>query len=102
MLPTSRSFWGTLLRPSVTTADAYIDLSGEAIPINPLDITRVAVIPLPLNGTITNVTLCLNSWSAFDLSPSFTGLDVLLGDAFLRNVYASYVPLHLSLSLPVS
>lgn len=65
--------------------------SGEPIPIHPLDITRVITIEIPLNNTNTNVTVCLNSWSAFDLPPSFTGLDLLMGDAFLRNVYASYV-----------
>lgn len=61
----------------------------EPIPIHPLDITRVVVLPITLNGTLTNTTVCVNAWQAFDLPPSFTGLDILMGDSFLRNVYAS-------------
>ena len=40
----------------------------------------------------TNATACVNTYQYLTLDPSsFVGFDVILGDAFLRNVYASYV-----------
>lgn len=87
-----RSLWGTSLLLVISYANSDTRCtSGEAIPIHPLDLSRPTVVSLPLNGTTTNVTICLNSWIPFSLPPSFRGLDVLLGDAFMRNVYASYV-----------
>ena len=37
-------------------------------------------------------TVCVNTYQYLTLDPnSFVGFDIILGDAFLRNVYASYV-----------
>ena len=45
---------------------------------------------VPLNGTNQNVTYCYNTYQYLDLDPeNFSGFDAILGDAFLRNVYAS-------------
>lgn len=42
------------------------------------------------SGHESNVTFCYNTYQYLDLDPSsFTGFDAILGDAFLRNVYAS-------------
>ena len=43
-----------------------------------------------INGTATNVTVCANAFTYLDLDPTeFAGFDLILGDSFLRNVYAS-------------
>lgn len=55
---------------------------GLDIPIDPLDITGVK--------TIGNDTVCINSYRTFNLPPGATaGLDFILGDSFLKNVYIS-------------
>ena len=47
---------------------------------------------IELNGTVKNVTACINTYAYLTLDPTtFVGFDIILGDAFLRNVYASYV-----------
>ncbi len=46
----------------------------------------------PIAGTINGAkrTACLNTYQYLTLDPDdFTGFDLILGDAFLRNVYAS-------------
>ena len=45
---------------------------------------------VPVNGSNQNVTFCFNTYQYLNLDPaSFSGFDAILGDAFLRNVYAS-------------
>ena len=64
--------------------------SGQQFPIHPLDLTFPVVATLPVNGQDTNITACINTYQYLTLDPnSFQGFDVVLGDAFLRNVYAS-------------
>ena len=44
------------------------------------------------NGQKRQATVCINTYKYLTLDPnSFQGFDMILGDAFLRNVYASYV-----------
>lgn len=58
--------------------------------MHPLDLTVMAQTEIPLNGTNQNVTYCYNTYQYLDLDPeNFSGFDAILGDAFLRNVYAS-------------
>ena len=60
---------------------------GQEFPVHPLDLTR------PESGSVQDgksVTVCFNAYDYLTVSPTeFPGFDVLLGDAFLRNVYAS-------------
>ena len=42
------------------------------------------------DGGQQNATFCFNSFQYLTLDPTeFSGFDLILGDAFLRNVYAS-------------
>ncbi|EIW59870.1 acid protease [Trametes versicolor FP-101664 SS1] len=58
--------------------------------VHPLDLT------LPVAGPFNgpgggNVTICINTFQYLTLDPAeFVGFDLILGDAFLRNVYASF------------
>ncbi len=66
-----------------------IDRSDQEYFIHPLDLT------LPISGPFNgpgggNVTICINTFQYLTLDPAeFVGFDLILGDAFLRNVYAS-------------
>ena len=60
--------------------------SGQEIAINPLDLTLPVTVSLADN---TTRTLCGGTYQPNALDPNgFSGFDMLLGDAFLRNVYA--------------
>lgn len=64
--------------------------SGEDFPVHPLDLTQPVMSTLPINGTPTNATICINTFQYLTLDlNSFVGFDFILGDAFLHNVYAS-------------
>ncbi|KAI1796364.1 aspartic peptidase domain-containing protein [Ganoderma leucocontextum] len=64
---------------------------GQQFPVHPLDLTFPVVVTLPVNGQDTNLTACINTYQYLTLDPnSFQGFDIVLGDAFLRNVYASF------------
>lgn len=59
---------------------------GQEFFVHPLDLSY------PIAGTINGAkrTACLNTYQYLTLDPEdFTGFDLILGDAFLRNVYAS-------------
>lgn len=67
--------------------------SGKPFPVHPLDLTFVATTEVPsgTNGKTENVTYCYNTYQYLALDPnSFSGFDAILGDAFLRNAYASF------------
>ncbi|KAH9912981.1 aspartic peptidase domain-containing protein [Epithele typhae] len=60
---------------------------GQDIPVHPLDLTFTQVLAFPSG----NFTGCFGSFQALTLDPTeFVGFDLILGDSFLRNVYASY------------
>lgn len=69
--------------------------SGQEFPVHPLDLTFPFVGTVPSKGGVeTSVTLCLGTYQPITLDPTaFAGFDLALGDAFLRNVYASYAQL---------
>ncbi|KDQ61393.1 hypothetical protein JAAARDRAFT_171578 [Jaapia argillacea MUCL 33604] len=74
--------------PCLNTTDLEFTLGGDAFVIHPLDITNLTTIELP-NGS--SVTFCFNTYQPFTLdSKGFSGFDMILGDAFLRNVYALF------------
>ncbi|KAH9911320.1 aspartic peptidase domain-containing protein [Epithele typhae] len=59
----------------------------QEFPIHPLDLT----FPYVFNTNGMNATVCLNTYQYLTLDPNnFVGFDIILGDAFLRNVYASF------------
>ncbi|RPD63822.1 acid protease [Lentinus tigrinus ALCF2SS1-6] len=87
---------GTQYNPSghewYTPCNASTNLTfvfgGQEFPVHPLDLAFPVAAPLDINGTgVTNVTVCLNRYQQSTLDDSF---DLILGDAFLRNVYASF------------
>ncbi len=72
--------------------DCDPDDSGQDFVVHPLDLTRPMVTDITTNGQKKQVTVCINTYQYLTLDPnSFQGFDMILGDAFLRNVYASYV-----------
>lgn len=80
------------LRVSLRLMSHLIAASGQEFFVHPLDLTY------PVAGTVNgiNTTACLNTYQYLTLDPNeFDGFDLILGDAFLRNVYASSVPLSL-------
>ena len=65
--------------------------SGQPFPIHPLDLTftvQDVTWDYSPSNTITT-TLCLGEYQT-GIAP-FPGIDLVLGDGFLRNVYTSYV-----------
>ncbi|EKM50641.1 uncharacterized protein PHACADRAFT_152796 [Phanerochaete carnosa HHB-10118-sp] len=60
--------------------------NGTEYPLNPLDLSYISNVGDFSDGS--NVTLCLNTFSPMDLSNQ--DLDFILGDAFMRNVYALF------------
>ncbi|PIL33895.1 hypothetical protein GSI_03601 [Ganoderma sinense ZZ0214-1] len=66
-------------------------LGGMEYPVHPLDLFMPFPVPIIDNGTERNVTVCASTYRALDLDPSaFNTFDLILGDAFLRSVYASF------------
>ena len=66
--------------------------SGQEFPVHPRDlITMYNGVKLDtVDGIdmVVNTTICLNTWQVGEPVGEY---DILLGMAFLRNVYASYV-----------
>ncbi|KAJ3552575.1 hypothetical protein NM688_g4082 [Phlebia brevispora] len=77
--------------PCIGTANLTFTFGGVEIPVHYLDLTFVQTAEIEINGQYTNVTFCINTFQYLTLDPdSFFGFDAILGDAFLRNVYASF------------
>ncbi|KAG8743450.1 hypothetical protein FRC10_012030 [Ceratobasidium sp. 414] len=62
--------------------------SGRSIPIHPLDLTQVQTITT--TDKSQNFTMCQNAFQPFSSNAGGGEVDFILGDAFLRNVYALY------------
>lgn len=79
----------TYAAPFIFSDHLLRDHRGQEYFVHPLDLT------LPVSGPIAgpgsqNVTACINTFQYLTLDPTeFFGFDLILGDAFLRNVYAS-------------
>ncbi|KAH9895010.1 acid protease [Cubamyces lactineus] len=78
--------------PCSASANVSFVFGGQEYLVHPLDVTTLIVTPLnTTNGGQQNATLCINSFQYLTLDPTeFSGFDLILGDAFLRNVYASF------------
>jgi len=74
----SSSLW---IVPCENSTTLEFQFGGVSIPIHPLDITTVT--------ELNNQTVCVNTFrpTTFPVNPQF---DIILGDAFLKNVYASF------------
>ncbi|KAI0633304.1 acid protease [Trametes polyzona] len=63
---------------------------GQEFFVHPLDVTFPVAGPFGPDPS-TNSTICVNTFQYLTLDPTeFVGFDIVLGDAFLRNVYASF------------
>lgn len=70
--------------PCMAEADLEFKIGNQTAIVHPLDLTDVKV----TDGNGQNITFCTNAYE-----PGESGgedLDIILGDAFLRNVYALY------------
>ncbi|THG99797.1 hypothetical protein EW026_g2607 [Hermanssonia centrifuga] len=77
--------------PCTGATNLTFTFGGKDFPVHPLDLTIVDTTTITVNGTSQNVTICYNAYQYLDLDPnSFNGFDAILGDSFLRNVYASF------------
>ncbi|KAI0823317.1 acid protease [Trametes gibbosa] len=73
--------------PCDASTNVSFVFAGQEFFVHPLDLTY------PVTGSIGGVqrTVCVNTYQYLTLNPdAFTGFDLILGDAFLRNVYASF------------
>lgn len=85
VVPTSRCTSGM----SFITRDmcvAHSAARGQAFAIHPLDLTRVQNTTVTINGEKATVTICE---AAFEDTKGYRDFDAVLGDSFLKNVYAS-------------
>ncbi|PCH36226.1 acid protease [Wolfiporia cocos MD-104 SS10] len=74
----SSGFW---IVPCENSTQLEFQFGNQSIPIHPLDITEVT--------ELNNATVCVNTFrpTTFPVNDQF---DIILGDAFLKNVYASF------------
>ncbi|KAH7339634.1 aspartic peptidase domain-containing protein [Rhizoctonia solani] len=70
--------------PCMGEAQVTFTIGGVTVPIHPLDLTTPGVYPV----NETNQTFCLNAFRPLTIDN--LPFDFLLGDSFLRNVYAVY------------
>ncbi|KAI1785864.1 acid protease [Ganoderma leucocontextum] len=64
---------------------------GQQFPVHPLDLTYPVPVTLPINDWDTDITACVNTFQYLTPDPtSADGFDIILADAFLYNVYASF------------
>ncbi|KAG9123939.1 hypothetical protein FRC07_013422 [Ceratobasidium sp. 392] len=76
----------TYIVPCMAEASLMFYIGGRTIPIHPLDLTFVNTIRF----NNQNVTFCQNAFQPFTSRAGGGDLDLILGDAFLRNVYTVY------------
>ncbi|RPD73742.1 acid protease [Lentinus tigrinus ALCF2SS1-7] len=77
--------------PCNSSTDLSFVFGGKEYPVHPLDLSLPQVFPILDNGAEKNVTVCVATYQYLNLDPTqFAGFDLILGDAFLRSVYASF------------
>ncbi|KAI0666611.1 aspartic peptidase domain-containing protein [Trametes maxima] len=82
---------GAYLVPCNSSTMLSFVFGGQEFAVHPLDLALPIPVPILKNGVETNVTVCLATYQYLNLDPTgFNGFDLILGDAFLRNVYASF------------
>ncbi|KAJ8693746.1 hypothetical protein PTI98_008715 [Pleurotus ostreatus] len=70
--------------PCNQSTEVSFSIGGRDFPVHPLDLT--AIDTKLVNGT--NVTYCANTYQSIEIGRG--ELDMILGDAFLKNVYVSF------------
>ena len=75
--------------PAAHTEVRVLAFSGQHYPVHPLDLFRFGA--LPGDETEGTIYICSATYQATTLDPVHFPIDYLLGDAFLRSVYVSYV-----------
>ncbi|KAI0737568.1 acid protease [Daedaleopsis nitida] len=86
----------SLVTAWVIPCNSSVELSfvfgGREFMVHPLDLTLPQAVPIVENGSEKNVTVCFATYQYLTLDPAggFGGFDLILGDAFLRSVYASF------------
>ncbi|TFY76163.1 hypothetical protein EWM64_g7849 [Hericium alpestre] len=80
----------TWVVPCMSASNVSFTFGGQVFPVHPLDLTAIQPGVAP-DGT--NFTYCVGYYQVADVTPETfksQGQDLLFGDAFLRNVYASF------------
>ena len=78
--------------PTAHTQARVLLFSGKQYPVHPLDLFRFEdLYTLSGDEGDKNVYICPATYQVSTLDPSHFPVDYLLGDAFLRSVYVSYV-----------
>jgi len=76
--------------PCMSSANLTFTFGGRKFPIHPLDLTQVKTITAD-NGT--SFTFCVGQFNPFELDSEtvqYASWEMILGDSFLRNVFASF------------
>ncbi|GJE94324.1 acid protease [Phanerochaete sordida] len=79
----------TWYAPCYSSVNLTFTIAGQDYPVHPLDISLVTQLTVLESGTSTTFTVC--SGAFLSLGPEgVNGADMVLGDPFLKNVYASF------------
>ncbi|TFY71525.1 hypothetical protein EVG20_g1470 [Dentipellis fragilis] len=84
-IPGATSFDGTWIVPCNTSVNLTFTFGGQEYPVHPLDMT-IPSAQVFADGQ--NRTVCVNSYQAGNTSANL--VDLILGQGFLRNTYASF------------
>ncbi|KAL7280678.1 hypothetical protein ACG7TL_005617 [Trametes sanguinea] len=78
--------------PCNASTNVSFVFAGQDFFVHPLDLTIPTVTQVAASdGSMHNSTICLNTFHGYTEMPGeFAGFTLILGDAFLRNVYASF------------
>ncbi|EKM58859.1 uncharacterized protein PHACADRAFT_86559, partial [Phanerochaete carnosa HHB-10118-sp] len=80
---------GVWFVPCESGANSTWYLGGQAFPMHPLDLTVLSpIIWSPTSDANVNITFCFGAYQIG--TPPYQGVDMVLGDNFLRNVYVSF------------
>ncbi|THH16671.1 hypothetical protein EW146_g4001 [Bondarzewia mesenterica] len=78
---------GLWITPCTATVDVRFTFEGQEVAIHPLDLTTAQAVTL--NASADSVrTVCFGNYQP--VSINIPGFDLLMGDSFLRNVYALF------------
>ncbi|TFY76162.1 hypothetical protein EWM64_g7851 [Hericium alpestre] len=84
--PSSRQY----IIPCLSASNLSLTFGGQEFPVHPLDLTQVQT---SVADDGTNFTYCTGYYTPDDATPDSVnneGEEILLGDAFMRNVYSSF------------
>lgn len=80
---------GVWFVPCETSVNLTWYLGGQAFPMHPLDLTLINPLTWsPSKDLDVDIVLCIGAYQIG--TPPYPGIDMVLGDNFLRNVYVSF------------